>query len=180
MPVSASKNGRSISDACSSPGTAICMQAPARRRFLAASMFIVRGAANLSKRADRRLKFLLVAAPRRYQHHPTPEWPTPCRCRSRAVFSVPVRPARTCAGPPETSRDLFGHEHIWRLVTERRTLLSKGRVVTRPLADGRRLTKSGGGTLFFPALQATTLAGRAMWKPLHRRRKSLSTNNEIC
>jgi hypothetical protein len=90
----------------------------------------------------------------------------------------PGEPARRTTGnDQETSSDM---KHICRLVTERRTPLSKGRVVTRPLADGRRLTKSGGGTLFFPASQATTLAGRAMWKPLRRRRKSLSTNNETC
>ena len=37
--------------------------------------------------------------------------------------------------------------------------LSKGRVVTLPLADSRCLTKSSGGALFFPASRATTLAG---------------------
>jgi hypothetical protein len=86
------------------------MQPPARRRFLAGTMFIVRGAANLPEPADRPLKFLLVAAPRRYQHHLTPEWPAPCRWRSRGgVFgacSPRERARRTTGNNQETSSDM--------------------------------------------------------------------------
>lgn len=163
------------------PRIQTCMPVAARRRCRAHTIVVVRGTANPPEPADGPLKFLLVAAPRRYQHHPTPEWPTPCRGGSPGQCFRCLFAARTCAPDHgKQSRDIFGHEHIWRLVTgaagERRTSLSKDRIVTRPLTDGRRLTKSGGGALFFPTLvglrHGETAPSQAKI-PLHQRRNLL-------
>src|SRR3984885_11114877 len=87
----------------------------------------------------------------------------PCRCRSRGRCFRWLFAARTRAGHRNPSREIFGHEQIWRLLAgatgERRSLLLKGRVVSCPPAGARRPTKSGVGASFFPALRVPALAG---------------------
>ncbi len=137
---------------------------PRRHRTFFADTILVVGAANLPEPADWPLKFLLVAAPRRYQHHPTLELPAPRRGRSpgrcfRCLFAA-QRARRTTGNNQETSSDMnISGVLLPALQANGAPPLSKGRVVTRPLADRRCLTKSGGGALFFPASRATTLAG---------------------
>ena len=87
----------------------------------------------------------------------------PCRCRSRGGVFDGCSPRARAPGHRKPSREIFGHEQIWRLLAgatgERRNLLSKGRVVNRPPAGARRPTKSGVGALYFPASRVPALAG---------------------